>query len=226
MRTLLISEPSSIGDYDVAVATDTLHPDYPVLLGMFEVLRGQHLDDVTHVFSQCFLEPELRHSKPLQFVDHTIGLLEALAKENDRLVIAGLGAGLVHSGISLKIPSLKVTSVEYDHTVVKLARKYWDFKGDVVTGDIKVFIKSLCPDAIDILFLNAFSVVNELSSQGLFEDIEWIDLCMSRISDDGFLVVNAFGEGEELIRDYMELRGYGGFIVKIGENKLFTITKS
>lgn len=230
MRTLIISEPSSIGDYDIAVAVDDLTdgacPGLVEFIGMFEVQPGQHLDDVNHVFSQSFRNPEHRHTRPLQFVDHTIGILTALMREDGHLVIAGLGAGLVHTGIQINVPSLKVTSIEYDQTVVKLAREYWDFDGDVIVGDVKTVIPTMEPESIDVLFLNAFSVGNDLTSQGLFKDMAWIDVCMSRLPSGGVLLVNVFNDGEDLIKHYMTERGYGGFVLTIGQNKLVSITKN
>ncbi len=124
------------------------------------------------------------------------GILASLLFRKEPLksaVVIGLGAGMVPTYLSEKLPSVETTSIEIDPEVVRTAEKYFDFRPDgndrVVVGDGRsVLARERTP--ADLICLDAYfsdSIPFHLVTQEFFE------LCRDRLTPDGVFVGNLVG---------------------------------
>ena len=123
-----------------------------------------------------------------------LALSLALAPRARRVVVIGLGAGMVPSLLSERAPEIETTSIEIDPEVVAVARKYFAFAPDandrVLVGDGRRELGRQV-DGADVIIVDAY-----FSDSLPFHLItkEFYELCAEKLGQDGVVAVNFGGE--------------------------------
>lgn len=185
---VVTSMPSQLGNYDVGVV------EYGNNRAMMELIDGQLGN---HAFSISRIDN--MHELPL-FCTHTptYALTQGLLQQSN-VLIAGLGAGLVHT--QLQRFGHKVLTVEPDSTVEALARAYWEFQGDVFRATIEEAVEGWLQlstparPSFAAAYLNHYCKVKSVAAHQA--SIKLLDGVMSLIVPGGKIVINAFNYEEE-----------------------------
>ncbi|WIO73674.1 fused MFS/spermidine synthase [Porticoccaceae bacterium LTM1] len=116
-----------------------------------------------------------------------------------KVLVIGLGGGILPRTLRDIFPNTKVTSVEIDPAVVKVAEKYFHFNSDenniVVTQDARVFVKraGLQNKKFDFIILDAFNgdyIPGHLMTLEFFQELRKI------LTPQGVLLANTFSRSE------------------------------
>jgi spermidine synthase len=111
-----------------------------------------------------------------------------------RVVVIGLGAGMVPSLLTARAPEIETTSIEIDPEVVAVARRYFAFSPDandrVIVGDGRRELDRQV-DGADIIIVDAY-----FSDSLPFHLItkEFDEMCARKLGPDGALAINFGGE--------------------------------
>lgn len=107
-----------------------------------------------------------------------------MRREPTRVLVIGLGAGVVPKAIREMVPSALIEVVEIDPKVVELARQYFGWPGDdqllrTYVGDGRVFVKGAAQQGVkyDIILLDAFTseyVPEHLMTLDFLEEVKAI----------------------------------------------------
>ena len=115
-----------------------------------------------------------------------------------RILMIGLGGGVVPRFLNEVYPELEIDVVEIDPRVTELARHYFDFKGNsclkVFEDDGRAFVKQ-CGHKYDMVFLDAFkggSVPYHLKTVEFYREIA------QSLKEEGILVTNLYGKSNTL----------------------------
>ncbi len=129
-------------------------------------------------------------------LNYTDGLALSLvfAPRARRVVVIGLGAGMVPSLLSGRAPEIETTSIEIDPEVVAVARKYFAFAPDandrVLVGDGRRELGRQV-DGADVIIVDAYfsdSLPFHLVTK------EFDELCAQKLGQDGVVAVNFGGD--------------------------------
>ena len=129
-------------------------------------------------------------------LDYSDGLALSLAfaPRARRVVVIGLGAGMVPSLLASRAPEIETTSIEIDPEVVTVARRYFGFAPDandrVIVGDGRRELDRQVPGA-DVILVDAYfsdSLPFHLVTK------EFDELCARKVAPDGVVAVNFGGE--------------------------------
>lgn len=111
-----------------------------------------------------------------------------------RVVVIGLGAGMVPSLLTARAPEIETTSIEIDPEVVEVAKKYFAFAPDandrVIVGDGRRELDRQV-DGADIIIVDAYfsdSLPFHLVTK------EFDELCARKLAPGGVVAVNFGGE--------------------------------
>ncbi|MEO8055327.1 MAG: fused MFS/spermidine synthase [Acidobacteriota bacterium] len=111
-----------------------------------------------------------------------------------RVVMIGLGAGMLPNLLAARAPEIASTSIEIDPEVVAVARKYFAFVPDandrVIVGDGRREMDRQV-DGADVILVDAYfsdSLPFHLVTK------EFDELCARKLGDDGVLAVNFGGD--------------------------------
>jgi spermidine synthase len=128
--------------------------------------------------------------------NYSDGMLLALAlppKPPQRVVVIGLGAGMIPSFLSARAPEVETTTIEIDPEVVDVAHRFFSFAADandrVLIGDGRRELSRQVTSA-DAILVDAFfadSVPFHLLTK------EFYELCRDRMSPDGVIAANFVG---------------------------------
>lgn len=205
--------------YDLAVVQRN-DPLWGETLAMVEVSQADGPNfSYWVVFSEALAHPDKMHYTPLHLTLVSGAVLLAFMGKGRRMVVSGLGGGLIHSFIQrrleaqgLKRDEFSITSIEPDQTVIDLARRHFQFDGDVVLATQEKYLLAAEDKSIDVLCLNSFCQYVDHRAVHCFNDYEEMDHIMSKVSDDGIAFVNCFSYMEDVdlerITRYAESRGY------------------
>jgi spermidine synthase len=111
-----------------------------------------------------------------------------------RVVVIGLGAGMVPSLLTARAPEIETTTIEIDPEVVEVAKKYFAFAPDandrVIVGDGRRELDRQV-DGADVIIVDAY-----FSDSLPFHLItkEFDELCAKKLAPDGALAINFGGE--------------------------------
>jgi spermidine synthase len=115
-----------------------------------------------------------------------------------RILMIGLGGGVVPRFLSEVYPDLQIDVVEIDPRVTELARYYFDFKENpclkVFEDDGRAFVKQ-SGHKYDMVFLDAFkggSVPYHLKTLEFYREI------VQSLNEEGVLVTNLYGKSNAL----------------------------
>lgn len=122
-----------------------------------------------------------------------------LLEKPQNVLIIGLGGGTMSNSIHQLFPDARITNVEIDSAVVKVAREYFDFiENDKITTEIKdgrIFIKraKIKKEQYDWIILDAFNgdyIPEHLMTQEFLSEIN------SVLAENGVLAANTFSNSE------------------------------
>lgn len=122
-----------------------------------------------------------------------------LMDKPEHVLIIGLGGGTMSNSIHQLYPQAKITNVEIDPAVVKVARDYFDFiennKVNAQTKDGRIFVKraKLKKQQYDWVILDAFNgdyIPEHLMTKEFLTEIRDI------LTPDGILAANTFSGSE------------------------------
>jgi spermidine synthase len=123
-----------------------------------------------------------------------LALSLAFAPHAKRVVVIGLGAGMLPSTLTRRAPEIQTTSIEIDPEVVAVARKYFAFAPDandrVLVGDGRRELDRQV-DGADVIIVDAYysdSLPFHLVTK------EFDELCARKLGEDGVVAVNFGGE--------------------------------
>lgn len=123
-----------------------------------------------------------------------LALSLAFAPRAKRVVVIGLGAGMLPSLLAARAPEIETTTIEIDPEVVDVARKYFAFAPDandrVIVGDGRRELDRQV-DGADIVIVDAYfsdSIPFHLITE------EFDTLCKRKLGEDGVVAVNFGGE--------------------------------
>jgi len=111
-----------------------------------------------------------------------------------RIVVIGLGAGMMPSLLTARAPEIETTSIEIDPEVVAVARRYFAFSPDandrVIVGDGRRELGRQVEGA-DVIIMDAYfsdSIPFHLITK------EFDEMCAKKLTPDGVLAVNFGGD--------------------------------
>ena len=147
---------------------------------------------------------DLEEPKRLVF-EYAHGVLMGLAHNPapERILIIGLGGGILSNVLHELAPQAEIVTVDIDPVVVKLAKKYFDYKeNEKVKTQIKdgrVYVKRaiLKKEKFDWIILDAFNgdyIPEHLMTKEFLAEVK------SLLSKDGLLSANTFSNS--LLYDY------------------------
>ena len=114
-------------------------------------------------------------------------LLPLCRPEGERALLIGLGGGLIWKILSIR--GVNVKSVEIDSKVVDIARKFFDFDGEIYIGDGRYYIQAT-DTKYDFVIIDAYSsdeIPSHLFTRECFLSVSNI------LSPDGILCINCIG---------------------------------
>lgn len=140
-----------------------------------------------------------------------IQLSMALKPDAQRVLVMGLGGGLITKRFWHDYPTMKVDSVEIDPVVVDVARRYFAFPTDsrlrVFTQDARRYVQTT-KDTYDIVVVDAYyadAMPFHLTTQEFFKETK------SRMATDGVLAYNVIssltGDKSKLFRSLYKTAG-------------------
>jgi len=131
-----------------------------------------------------------------QYTKMMLGAL-CLQPEPDRILIIGLGGGTLPSTLSKILPKAKIDTVEIDPAVVRVAKKYFNFriseKMNVFEEDGRVFVKRAMKKGMkyDLIILDAFDhdyIPEHLLTQEFLKEVKTI------MTPTGVLAANTWSQ--------------------------------
>ena len=153
---------------------------------VFAVKRGDQ-----HQTSMSTRDPKLL---VFPYVRMTLaGLL--LNPKPKRVLMIGLGGGSMPTAITELVPTAHLDVVEIDDAVVRVARRFFDYKDTMrmrtYVSDGRVFVKraALRKNSYDMIFLDAFTgdyIPEHMMTFEFLEEMKQI------LNEDGVLVANTF----------------------------------
>ena len=180
---------SDRGDYDIVVAKYRSVTGYDVLM-MVETGVQQSADECSSAYAASYADPELAHSNPMKITMSMVKVM-SLAIRNDYVcVLAGLGAGLVQE--HLRRAGIQHLTVEPEDAVVELAKRHWNFQGQVEVSSIQDFLIDCDNDSIDCLLLDCYNGHNGVTPLSVLKDY-W-PVILHALSDRGCIIVNGYEE--------------------------------
>lgn len=140
------------------------------------------------------LESKYTQAAPLAF---------ALARGEERMLVVGLGGGVVPTFLRRRMPALRIDAVELNPVVVDVARSHFGFREDARlkahVGDGRRFVEQ-CRDRYDVVLLDAFgpeSVPYALATREFLEAVRGI------VAPGGVVVGNLWGRERNPLYDAM-----------------------
>jgi spermidine synthase len=124
-----------------------------------------------------------------------------LAPDTKRLMMMGMGGGVITNYLFERFPELEIDAVDIDPEVVRLARKYFGVPDDpryrTHVGDGRMFIEQ-SKTKWDQLMLDAF--------RGVFvpyhlKTVEFYQACIDHLADGGVVVANLHNQTRNYVHD-------------------------
>lgn len=126
-------------------------------------------------------------SSAFAYVHVVCGGLSGRLRERDRLLVVGLGGGLIPSMLARM--GFQVTAVDFDPRMAGIARRHFGMPPEVkdVVADGRQYLRQLAPGSFDAIVLDAFTGEREpvhlLTREALEE-------CRRAVEPDGIVVLN------------------------------------
>ena len=124
-------------------------------------------------------------------------------KEDNNLLILGLGTGTYATYCSQYYPSMKIEGVEIDEKIANLAREYFDMPDSVETAvyDGRAYL-SASDEKYDVIMVDAYQ---DITIPFQMSTIEFFTQVKSHLKDNGVMVVNMNMQSDKAgaINDYL-----------------------
>ena len=142
-----------------------------------------------------------KSNKKKLIFNYTKLVLSGLLYKSDAksILVLGLGGGTLPMTLNSILPNAKITSVEIDPAVIKIAKDYFDYQESekIITEekDARVFVKraAIKKQKYDWIILDAFNgdyIPEHLMTQEFLEEVKSI------MSDDGIITANTFSDSK------------------------------
>jgi spermidine synthase len=125
-----------------------------------------------------------------------------------RVLTLGLGAGSLTNALHSQLPELKQTVVELSPLVVDVAHRFFYLprskRIEIITADAFEFLQRPVERRYDMVVSDLYNAegLNEIQMESVF-----IDACQSRLSQQGWLVLNCWSDHREAeILDHLKAR--------------------
>lgn len=122
--------------------------------------------------------------------------------KNPKSLILGMGSGTFANMLNESFPNGKITGVEIDEKIIKLAKKYFDLPNtvEIIQDDARFALKSL--DKYDLILVDAYKDITvpfQMTTTEFFKEVE------KHLQDDGVLVINLnmFSNEDGNLNDYI-----------------------
>lgn len=133
--------------------------------------------------------------------EYTQGILAGLAIQTkpSRVLILGLGGGTLSNTINQISPTTEIIAVDIDPVVVKLAKRYFDYKENeqvkTVIQDGRVYVKRalLKQEKFDWIILDAFNgdyIPEHMMTKEFLSEVKGL------LTDEGIISANTFSSSE------------------------------
>jgi len=183
----------------------------------------------------CFL---LNAPQQLVFDYTKLSLVGAFSKPHaNNILIIGLGGGSLVNAYHYLLPEAKITSVEIDPAVIKVAKKYFFLPTQswhtIVAKDARLFVKRalIKKQSFDLIILDAFNgdyIPEHLMTREFFSEVRKL------LDEQGAVVSNTFATSQlyhsesatyaAVFGNYIELKGEysGNRVILAHKNKRFS----
>lgn len=141
------------------------------------------------------IQSQVRLGHPLELrLAYTRAAMTALAvvETPKRVLVVGLGGGAMPMFLRRLFPDATIDAVEIDPAVIKVARRFFDFREDrrlhAFAADGRAFVEKSA-GGYDLIFLDAFGssdIPRHLAT------LEFLQLVRARLSPSGVVVGNVF----------------------------------
>lgn len=142
------------------------------------------------------VQSQVRLGRPLDLqLDYTQAAMAALAlvEAPKRILMVGLGGGAMPMFLRATHPDATIDVVEIDPNVIRVARRYFDFREDdrlrATAADGRAFVERSA-GGYDLVFLDAYGP-SEIPLH--LATLEFLELVRDRLAPGGVVVGNVFG---------------------------------
>ena len=204
------------------------HPQDDLLFEGDSSLHHITITDVGGYRTMCFgpngeeAETSINQENPLEAVFEYPGMMLAslaICPEGHRVLMVGLGGGFLPGIFQKYLPKYQLTVVEIDPLVAELAKTYFGFSPsqnvNLVLGDGREYIDGLSPEAVDQIWLDAFS--GDYVPPQLRGKI-FLETCWDKLAPGGILVQNLHQSRPEIFQDQLKTTEavFGSFLALDG----------
>jgi spermidine synthase len=176
---------------------------------------------------------DLKDPKRLVF-SYTKLILSGVVYKPDaeRILVLGLGGGTLPMTLSELLPKAKITSVEIDPAVIKIAKDYFNYQDNnnrqSIAQDARLFVKraALNMQTYDWIILDAFNgdyIPEHLMTQEFLQEVKSI------LSDKGIITANTFSSSQlyayESATYYSVFGKFYNIKNSLGGNRIILATK-
>src|SRR3990172_1428658 len=137
--------------------------------------------------------PQRYWYKAVEVVSENLIAINPRGREMRALLI-GVGGGTILHLLSRKFPKLRMTGVEIDEEILKIARKFFELEKipnlEIVTGDGGEYAASYHGDPFDLVFLDAYLGGNFPLH---FEEEQFLSELKRITASGGLVVINRTG---------------------------------
>lgn len=164
-------------------------------------------------FGSLWIQGAMRIARPWHLeLDYTREMMASLLMRDDSrfprtVLLIGLGAASITKFLYRNFPLAKLTVVEIEPRVVAAARQFFKLPDDpkrlnIVIADGARFIAEN-DKAYDLILLDGF---DENARPGELDSLPFYQMCRSRLTDNGIMVVNLLGRSRGYATSLERLR--------------------
>lgn len=130
---------------------------------------------------------------------------QAVSQPN-RILVVGLGAASLTKSLRSRFPGAELVGIEIDPTVVRLARKYFDYREDSLTktviGDAREVMAGGRLGKFDLIYLDAFDGT-EIPEP--LRQVEFFDQVAAHLAPRGAVITNLHQRSKKFNEDLQRL---------------------
>ncbi|QSX34415.1 methyltransferase [Shewanella avicenniae] len=189
-------------DYQLLASTADEYGSIAVLeLGDTRILTFGFNDEQSKLNKKVPHQPQHTYLKAM--------LMSLLYGTPKRVIVLGLGGGLLVHSLRNFDPSIKITAVELREAVIDVAKKYFMLplskKLTLIQQDAFDYMASRDDRRVDVIYSDLFHADGMAEMQ---RDSEFLDNCLYQLKDHGLLVLNCWKEarGDEELRQRLLAR--------------------
>ncbi|KFZ37466.1 spermidine synthase [Shewanella mangrovi] len=205
-------------DYQLLASTEDEYGSVAVLeLGDTRILTFGFHDEQSKLNKKAPHQPQHTYLKAM--------LMSLLYGTPKRVIVLGLGGGLLVHSLRKFDPAIKITAVELRESVINIAKQYFMLplskKLTLVQQDAFEYMASRDDRRVDVIYSDLFHGDGMAEMQ---RDAEFLDNCLYQLKDNGLLVLNCWKEArtdeelrQQLLSRFADVRacltGSGNWVV-------------